>query len=108
MRRHYGKLIRDRIPELLQAEGLRYEVARLDDDAFRAALLAKLREEAGEVADARDAAETAKELADLFEVIDAVLDLHGLDPDAVRALQSQCRAQRGGFARRLELVWTER
>jgi predicted house-cleaning noncanonical NTP pyrophosphatase (MazG superfamily) len=108
VRRHYGKLIRDRIPELLEAEGLRYEVARLDDDAFRAALLAKLLEEAGEVADARDAAEMAKELADLFEVIDAVLDLHGLDPDAVRALQSQRRAQRGGFARRLELVWTER
>jgi predicted house-cleaning noncanonical NTP pyrophosphatase (MazG superfamily) len=107
VRTTYGKLIRDRIPEILEAEGLRYEVARLDDEAFRAALLAKLVEEAGEAAAAADADALARELADLYEVIDAVLELHGLDRDAVRALQARRREERGGFARRLELRWTE-
>jgi predicted house-cleaning noncanonical NTP pyrophosphatase (MazG superfamily) len=107
VRTTYGKLIRDRIPEILEAEGLRYEVVELDDAAFRTALLAKLREEAGEAAEARDADALARELADLYEVIDAVLDLHGLDSDAVRALQARRRAERGGFGRRLELRWTE-
>ncbi|MFU8889607.1 MAG: nucleotide pyrophosphohydrolase [Trueperaceae bacterium] len=107
MRTTYDKLIRDRIPEILEAEGLRYEVAPLDGEAFRAALLAKLREEAGEAADAADADALARELADLYEVIDAVLELHGLDRDAVRALQARRREERGGFARRLVLRWTE-
>ncbi len=107
MRTTYGKLIRDRIPEILEAEGLRYEVAPLDGEAFRAALLAKLLEEAGEAVDAADTDALARELADLYEVIDAVLELHGLDADAVRALQARRREQRGGFARRLALRWTE-
>ncbi len=107
MRTTYGKLIRDRIPEILEAEGLRYEVARLDDEAFRAALLAKLLEEAGEAAAARDADGLARELADLYEVIDAVLEAHGLDAAEVRALQARRREERGGFERRLELRWTE-
>jgi predicted house-cleaning noncanonical NTP pyrophosphatase (MazG superfamily) len=107
VRTTYGKLIRDRIPEILKAEGLRYEVARLDDEAFRAALVAKLLEEAGEAAGAGDADALARELADLYEVIDAVLELHGLDRDVVRALQAQRREERGGFAERLELRWTE-
>jgi len=47
VRTTYGKLIRDRIPEVLEAEGLRYEVVPLDGEGFRAALLAKLLEEAG-------------------------------------------------------------
>jgi predicted house-cleaning noncanonical NTP pyrophosphatase (MazG superfamily) len=107
VRTTYGKLIRDRIPEILEAEGLRYVVARLDDEAFRAALLAKLLEEAGEAAVAADADALARELADLYEVIDAVLGLHGLDRDVVRALQARRREERGGFGRRLELRWTE-
>ena len=107
MRTTYGKLIRDRIPEILEAEGMRYEVAPLDGEAFRAALLAKLLEEAGEAVDAADTDALARELADLYEVIDAVLELHGLDRDVVRALQARRREERGGFARRLELRWTE-
>lgn len=34
MRDVYGKLIRDRIPELMDADGLRYEVAELDGTGF--------------------------------------------------------------------------
>ena len=108
MRATYGKLIRDRIPEILEAEGLRYEVARLDDEAFRAALLAKLLEEAGEAAEARDADGLLREIADLFEVVDALLRVQGVDRARVAAEQERRRAERGGFEGRLELRWTER
>lgn len=108
MRTEYHKLIRDRIPELLAADGLRYSVEPLDDEAYRLALLAKLIEEAGEAAATADADGLAREIADVYEVIDAILDLHGLDPAAVRALQARRREERGGFARRLQLRWTER
>jgi len=107
VRTAYDKLIRDRVPEILEAEGLRREVERLEDASFRAALLAKLREEAGEAAAAPDDDALARELADPHEVIDAVLELHGLDRGAVRALQARRRAERGAFARRLRLRWTK-
>jgi predicted house-cleaning noncanonical NTP pyrophosphatase (MazG superfamily) len=103
----YGKLIRDRIPEIMDAAGVRYEVAVLDDAAFRSALRAKLLEEATEAASAGSAEELAKEIADLFEVAETLLAVEGVDAEAVRAVQRERREARGGFGRRLELRWTE-
>ena len=85
MRVTSNELIRDRIPEIMDGEGLRYVVVAMDDEAFRAALWTKLREEVDEVASAGSADDLAKEIADLYEVIDVVLDVHGLDADAARA-----------------------
>jgi predicted house-cleaning noncanonical NTP pyrophosphatase (MazG superfamily) len=79
----YGKLIRDRIPEIMDAAGVRYEVAVLDDAAFRSALRAKLLEEATEAASAGSAEELAKEIADLFEVAETLLAVEGVDAEAV-------------------------
>jgi predicted house-cleaning noncanonical NTP pyrophosphatase (MazG superfamily) len=103
----YGKLIRDRIPEIMDAASVRYELAVLDDAAFRSALRAKLLEEATEAGSAASAEELAKEIADLFEVVAALLVVEGVDVEAVRAVQRARREARGGFERRLQLRWTE-
>ncbi len=108
MRRTYEKLIRDRIPELMDADGVRYEVAVLDDHAFRAALLAKLEEEAAEARAAAGREERVKELADVLEVLEAVLAAEGIEWDEVRTAQQARREARGGFERRLWLRWTEK
>jgi predicted house-cleaning noncanonical NTP pyrophosphatase (MazG superfamily) len=108
MRTHYGKLIRDRIPEHMDADGVAYEVRTLDEAAYRRALLTKLREEAHEASVAATPDERTRELADLLEVIDAVLALDGVERDEVLSVQRRRRAERGGFERRLELLWTER
>lgn len=107
MRRTYEKLIRDRIPELMDADGVRYEVDVLDDHAFRAALLAKLEEEATEARAAEGRTERVKELADVLEVFEALLASEGIEWDDVRAVQRSRRETRGGFERRLWLRWTE-
>jgi predicted house-cleaning noncanonical NTP pyrophosphatase (MazG superfamily) len=103
----YGKLIRDRIPEIMDAARVRYEVAVLDDAAFRSALRAKLLEEATEAASAGSGEELAKEIADLFEVVEALLAVEGVGLEVVRSVQQERREARGGFGRRLELRWTE-
>lgn len=108
MRRTYDKLIRDRIPELMDADGVRYQVDVLDDAAFRAALLEKLVEEAGEVGAAEGRSERVKELADVLEVVEALLEVEGVGWDEVRGVQEERRASRGGFQRRLRLRWTEK
>jgi predicted house-cleaning noncanonical NTP pyrophosphatase (MazG superfamily) len=103
----YRKLIRDRIPEIMDAAGVRYEVAVLDDATFRSALRAKLLEEATEAASAGSAEELVTEIADLLEVVEALLAAEGVDPETVRAVQRERREARGGFGRRLELRWAE-
>ncbi|MDZ7802337.1 MAG: hypothetical protein U5K81_16280 [Trueperaceae bacterium] len=108
VRTRHDKLIRDRIPEIMDAEGVRYETRRLDDAAYRRALRAKLVEEAQEAAaaDTPDALRT--ELADLLEVVRHLATTEGLEAEAVEATRAARHRARGGFARRLWLHWTER
>jgi predicted house-cleaning noncanonical NTP pyrophosphatase (MazG superfamily) len=105
-RTHYNKLVRDMIPDLIRQDGHACAVEPLDDATFRCALRDKLVEEAREAAEAPDE-DLAAELADVQEVLDALVEAHGLTPEAVSTMQRQRRAERGGFARRLRLLWTE-
>ena len=107
MRVIYEKLVRDRIPEIMDREGVRYEVGTLDPDAFREALLAKVVEEAGELRGAASRGEVVDEIADVCEVLDALMALEGIDAGEVREAQTARRRDRGGFERRLVLRWTE-
>ena len=106
MRRTYNKLIRDRIPEIIRADGKRCEVEVMGHEAYREALRAKILEEAEEVATAGDG-QLGEEVADLLEVLDALCAVYGLDPDAVRQTQQRRRMERGAFERRLRLLRVE-
>jgi predicted house-cleaning noncanonical NTP pyrophosphatase (MazG superfamily) len=103
----YDKLIRDRIPEIMDRAGVAYEIDTLDDPAYLAALRAKLVEEAREAAEAEGDAELVKELGDVLEVVAALTAAAGLDPDEVETVRSRRREERGGFERRIRLVRTD-
>lgn len=106
----YNKLIRDRIPEIIAASGKQAQISTLDERAYRDALLAKLDEETQEVKEAVTEGETAnirKELADVYEVIDALLALTGITYEQLLAEQTHRRETRGGFERRLWLISVE-
>lgn len=105
-RRVYNKLVRDRIPEIIAADGRTPEVETLDEAAFVLALKQKLVEEAHEVFSATDA-DIPTELADLQEVIDALIASCGIDRTHIATLQTQRRHSRGGFTRRLRLLSVE-
>jgi predicted house-cleaning noncanonical NTP pyrophosphatase (MazG superfamily) len=72
MRVTYNKLVRDRIPEMIEADGHHAVTRILDRRSYRAALLAKLGEEARE-AQGASADELPSELADVWEVLQALL-----------------------------------
>ena len=78
----------------------------MSDDEYHRALLVKLIEEAQEFT-ATDRDEMVKEIADLYEVIDALLIAFDLDREAVLAMQQKRRDERGGFEKRIKLLWTE-
>lgn len=93
------KLVRDRIPEIIESTGGRPDVRVATDGEYRAFLRAKLLEEAGEYA----AADDPEELADVVEVAYALAAAHGVSADELDRMRRTKVAERGGFDRRLVL-----
>ncbi|HUY45841.1 MAG TPA: nucleoside triphosphate pyrophosphohydrolase [Streptosporangiaceae bacterium] len=106
MRVAYDKLVRDRIPEIIELRGDRPVTRVLDDATYRAALLAKLVEESEEARQAT-AADLPGELADVLEVLHALTASAGLTWDQMEAAAAAKRARRGGFGKRLFLEYVE-
>jgi predicted house-cleaning noncanonical NTP pyrophosphatase (MazG superfamily) len=102
----YRKLVRDRIPEIIQAEGRRPVTRVLDDAGYRQALLAKLVEEAREARHAT-AGDLPGELADVLEVLRALTITAGISWPQLLALAEDKRGRRGGFGRRIFLESVE-
>jgi len=98
-----GKLVRDRIPEIIEADGRVPERRTLTEEEYDAALLAKLQEELTELARAAPA-DRLEEAADIYEVLLALIAQAGHSPDDLVRAADRKRAERGGFSGR---VWLE-
>ncbi|GAA4186520.1 hypothetical protein GCM10022252_18630 [Streptosporangium oxazolinicum] len=97
-----GKLVRDRIPEIIRAGGGDPVVTVLGDADYREALLEKLFEEATELRGA-SAAGVAEEIADVLEVLRAVAHVHGYEWWDIEKAAEVKRTERGAFLERLHL-----
>jgi predicted house-cleaning noncanonical NTP pyrophosphatase (MazG superfamily) len=89
-----GKLVRDRIPEIMCREGKTPQVEEIEGDRLKTALKDKLVEEATEL---RDAVDIREELADVMEVAEALIDAYGIDEVELLAMRWKKREERGGF-----------
>jgi len=98
----YGKLVRDRIPEIIEQSGKSATLRQLDADEFKLALRAKALEEAQELANAGDD-ELLSELADLEEVIETILHAYDFTRDQLNAARQRKSDERGAFTKRLFL-----
>jgi predicted house-cleaning noncanonical NTP pyrophosphatase (MazG superfamily) len=97
MKTRPNKLVRDRIPEILAARGIKHEV-RVADRGERLDLLqAKIEEELAEYLAATDDEARLGELADVWEVILALAMLHGADLDSLERLRAHKAMERGTF-----------
>ena len=103
---HYNKLVRDRIPEIIRESGRNCEIEIMDDAEYRQALLAKIVEEAQEAAQS-SSDRLATELADLYEIIEAVEAAFDLNSETIMAIKAERRANRGGFQKKIRLLWTD-
>jgi predicted house-cleaning noncanonical NTP pyrophosphatase (MazG superfamily) len=106
MRKEYHKLVRDKIPEIIQQSGLKCETLTLSESEYREALRQKVIEEAQEIAVA-DEENLITELADIYEVIDGIVETYGINRELIIAEQIRRRNERGGFQKRVKLLWTE-
>ncbi|MGB3534702.1 MAG: nucleoside triphosphate pyrophosphohydrolase [Microcoleaceae cyanobacterium] len=106
MRQEYNKLVRDHIPDFIAESGSQYETVELTDPEYHQALRDKLLEEATEAATANPE-QLAGELADLLDVIDALLENAGISQESILLERDQKRATKGGFTQKIKLLWVE-
>jgi predicted house-cleaning noncanonical NTP pyrophosphatase (MazG superfamily) len=102
----YNKLVRDRIPAIIEARGERVEAVRLGGDALTSALRQKLVEEALEALDAKSGDDLVGELADVEEIISGLRHALKLSKTQIEAERLDKHKRRGGFQRGYMLTRT--
>ena len=102
----FNKLVRDLIPAAIAARGEAVTVLRLEGAALIAALKRKLVEESLEVLDAPTSEDIAEEIADVREVILALMLKLGISDVDIESRRKRKLKARGGFERSLMLTKT--
>ncbi len=101
----YPKLVRDKIPELVESQGLNPTIRIMtEDQEYLDFLLSKLVEESTELMYAESDSNQQEELADVFEVLETILELKKFSRDDIAAVQDQKRLARGGFKERILML----
>jgi predicted house-cleaning noncanonical NTP pyrophosphatase (MazG superfamily) len=100
----YNKLVRDRIPEIIERAGKRYRTRVLEQDEFKLELQRKCQEELEEYLRAGNDQEAVEELADLLEIIYTLAEVHDSSPEELEQIRSEKVENRGGFQDRLFLL----
>ncbi|MBQ6832302.1 MAG: nucleoside triphosphate pyrophosphohydrolase [Oscillospiraceae bacterium] len=95
----YNKLVRDRIPQIIEATGQHCTVQVLEKDQYLGKLEEKLCEELNEYQQSKD----VEELADLLEVIAATAQARGCSWEKLLQIREEKRQKRGGFQDRILL-----
>lgn len=99
----YEKLVRDRIPEIIEKSGGTPRIRTLTGEEYTCCLAHKLDEEVGEF----HAAQNLEELADILEVVYALAEDIGHSKEALLEAYQTKHEQRGGFRDRIFLISTE-
>lgn len=89
----YNKLIRDRIPEIIEKSGKQAIVQRVEGDQLLELLNKKLFEELEEYNESGE----IEELADLVEVVQAILEHKGIALDDFDEIRERKKISKGGF-----------
>ncbi|AOV95463.1 hypothetical protein AQV86_01675 [Nanohaloarchaea archaeon SG9] len=91
--RELPKLVRDRIPEVIEENGEKAKIREVEGLELDRFLREKVVEEAEEFAEDGE----REELADLLEVIDAYIENEGLSRERLEELREEKSRERGGF-----------
>ena len=95
----YHKLVRDRIPEIIEADGKLCVCETLTDEDYIHLLDQKLN---GELAEYQES-KSLEELADLLEVVQAVVKARGWTLEELEKVRADKATKRGGFEKKILL-----
>ena len=95
----YNKLVRDKIPEIIEKSGKKCIIEAMDEKTYLESLDNKLNEELAEYQQDK----SIEELADLLEVIYAVASARGYSIEELERIRAEKAEKRGGFKDRIWL-----
>jgi len=96
----FNKLVRDKAPEIMFAEGVESDMHIMDHESYAVALRRKIIEEAKEVSEALEH-ELLEELADVLEVVYCIGKAHGFSKEEIENERLKKSERRGGFEKRI-------
>ena len=99
----YNKLVRDKIPQIIESNNERCEIKILNDEEYLNELNIKLKEELNEYLESGD----IEELADLEEVLRAILDAKNCKSEDFESIRQSKVTKRGAFKDRIFLISTD-
>ena len=99
----YNKLVRDKIPEIIEGDGKTCKTRILSDEEYIAALEAKLNEEVAEY----QADKNLEEMADVLEVLQAICIARGYSLNDLEEMKAKKANERGGFKKKMFLKYVE-
>ncbi len=98
----YPKLVRDKIPEIVRQKGIEPAAQSAEgDQEYLEFILKKIVEEAQELSEAHSDSNIVEEIADVYEIIDALIALKELSKADILDVQNEKREKRGAFNDRL-------
>ena len=95
----YNKLIRDKIIDIIEADGRRAKYSILDDNEYRQELNKKLQEEVKEYLEDNN----VEELADIVEVIYGILNSMDVSIKEFEKIRINKQEKRGAFEKKIYL-----
>ena len=99
MTKHHNKLVRDKIPEIIEKAGKKAYTHILSEEDYMTELDKKLNEECAEY----QADKSIEELADMLEVMYAIAEARGWSVSELEAVRKEKAAKRGAFEKRVFL-----
>lgn len=103
----YTKLVRDKIPQIIEDSGKKFTTEILNDHDYIKYLKLKSYEELDEYCASHSNEEALEELADLLEVIHALANYHGFSMEEVEEVRIAKADKRGGFKEKILLIEVE-
>ena len=101
--KEYNKLVRDKIPEIIEASAKSCSIRCLGLEEYVVALEQKLNEEVAEYQKDKN----LEELADILEVLQALCVAKGHSLEDLEQLRKEKAIERGGFDNRIFLEYVE-
>ena len=96
----YDKLVRDKIPSIIEASGKTAVTDRIPPENMPAALDRKLQEEVKEYLESH----SVEEMTDLLEVLHGIAFHAGIDWSRIEAERLRKKEERSGFEKRIRLI----
>lgn len=97
--RRYNKIVRDKIPDSIQEQGKTFSLDSVKDKDAIKFLIQKLHEEADELKKSFN----EEELADVLEVVDALIEKSEFDKKEILRIKDEKKKSNGGFEKNLIL-----